>query len=140
MSSQPFRLLRHSSFIFLVLLKNKLRKIFLFLFCNNFVNLHSSHPHYRQVTPVLVICFPYSSLRSEPLSTPSRLLICFPYSSLRSEPLSTPSRLRDSPGGACGFAPLRRHLRCFGFLPEASLTLQCGPDGPCCSVGSCRPC
>ena len=35
----------------------------------------------------------------------------------------------DSPVGACGFATLRRHLRCFGFLPETSLTLRCGPEG-----------
>ena len=26
-----------------------------------------------------------------------------------------PQSLRDSPGGACGSASLRRHLHCFGF-------------------------
>ena len=36
----------------------------------------------------------------------------------------------DSPGGACGSASLRRHLHCFGSLPETSLTLRCGPVGP----------
>ena len=36
----------------------------------------------------------------------------------------------DSPGGACGSASLRRHLHCFGFLPESSLTFRCGPEGP----------
>ena len=36
----------------------------------------------------------------------------------------------DSPVGACGSASLRRHLHCFGFLPETSLTLRCGPEGP----------
>ena len=36
----------------------------------------------------------------------------------------------DSPGGACGSASLRRHLHCFGFLPETSLTFRCGPEGP----------
>ena len=35
----------------------------------------------------------------------------------------------DSPGGACGSASLRRHLHCFGFLPETSLTFRCGPEG-----------
>ena len=36
----------------------------------------------------------------------------------------------DGPGGACGSASLRRHLHCFGSLPETSLTLRCGPEGP----------
>ena len=36
----------------------------------------------------------------------------------------------DSPGGACGSASLRRHLRCLGSLTETSLTLRCGPVGP----------
>ena len=36
----------------------------------------------------------------------------------------------DGPVGACGSASLRRHLHCFGSLPETSLTLRCGPEGP----------
>ena len=36
----------------------------------------------------------------------------------------------DSPGGACGSASLRRHLRCLGSLTGTSLTLRCGPEGP----------
>ena len=41
-----------------------------------------------------------------------------------------PQSLTRQPHGACGFAIARRRLRCFDFLPEVSLTLLRGPDGP----------
>lgn len=47
---------------------------------------------------------------------------------LKYEIISTPSRRGDSPTGACGFAPLRRQLRCCDFLPEVLRTLRCGRE------------